>query len=47
MSVYSEKFDAAVKRKEVAVASAWHYELQALLNWSWDQHQFECIPGII
>ncbi|CAD7955259.1 unnamed protein product [Amoebophrya sp. A120] len=47
LTTYKERHDRAVATHDYSFAQAWHFELQELLDWSWDRHKFECIPGII
>ncbi|CAD7927467.1 unnamed protein product [Amoebophrya sp. A25] len=47
LTTYKERHDRAVLAHDYTIAQAWHFEIQELLDWSWDRHKFECIPGII
>lgn len=47
LTTYKARHDRAVQEEDYSIARAWHGELQELLDWSWEQHKFECIPGII
>ena len=45
LSSYSERHRDLIREGHHKTAQTWHFELQQLLDWSWEKHQFECVPG--
>jgi len=47
LSTYQKRHEELTNTGQKELAAVWHFELQELLEWSWQRHQFECVPGII